>query len=180
MKKRSQDDFVRTALRVPPTLHAQLHDAAKLTGRTFNAEIVNRLENSFDPTNSIPAGSENELAAILELLKSINPSKASVLPSPEWSVKDFAAWPEQASLSDMAMFFAILSHVDYNGSLALYEAMTSRDAKRMKESFDRIVSPLLRAAPYPPLPIEPEGQAREDISPTPIIEKPAHRGKRSA
>lgn len=43
----TQDDFIRTALRVPPGLHAQIHEAAKVNNRTFNAEIVARLEGSF-------------------------------------------------------------------------------------------------------------------------------------
>lgn len=49
VKKASQDNFIRTALRVPPELHARIHDAAKESGRTFNAELVHRLERSFNP-----------------------------------------------------------------------------------------------------------------------------------
>lgn len=45
----TQDDYIRTALRVPPELHAQIHKAAKDSNRTFNAEIVARLEQSFSP-----------------------------------------------------------------------------------------------------------------------------------
>lgn len=43
----TQDDYIRTALRVPPDLHAQIHEAAKGNNRTFNAEIVARLQDSF-------------------------------------------------------------------------------------------------------------------------------------
>lgn len=43
----TQDDYIRTALRVPPDLHAQIHNAAKGNNRTFNAEIVARLQDSF-------------------------------------------------------------------------------------------------------------------------------------
>ena len=43
----SQDNFVRTALRVPQELHKKLHEAAVASNRTFNAEIVDRLERSF-------------------------------------------------------------------------------------------------------------------------------------
>jgi len=43
----SQDDFIRTALRVPPALHAKIHEAAKAAGRTFNAEIVYQLERAY-------------------------------------------------------------------------------------------------------------------------------------
>lgn len=47
MKPRTQDDYIRTALRVPPELHARIHESARDTGRTFNAEILARLEASF-------------------------------------------------------------------------------------------------------------------------------------
>lgn len=49
----TQDDYIRTALRVPPELHAQIHESAKVNNRTFNAEIVARLEGSFAPTSPI-------------------------------------------------------------------------------------------------------------------------------
>ena len=42
----TQDDYIRTALRVPPDLHAQIHEHAKSNNRTFNAEIVARLQAS--------------------------------------------------------------------------------------------------------------------------------------
>ena len=44
----TQDDFVRTALRVPPDLHARIHKVASASNRTFNAEIVARLAASFE------------------------------------------------------------------------------------------------------------------------------------
>lgn len=47
MRPKSQADFVKTALRLPPELHAQLHASAKESGRTYNAEILARLEQSF-------------------------------------------------------------------------------------------------------------------------------------
>ncbi|MCR8961182.1 Arc family DNA-binding protein [Variovorax sp. S2] len=43
----SQKDFVKTALRLPPDLHASLHGSAKESERTFNAEILHRLRSSF-------------------------------------------------------------------------------------------------------------------------------------
>ncbi|MBD9534636.1 Arc family DNA-binding protein [Stenotrophomonas sp. STM01] len=49
MRPKSQIDFVKTALRLPPELHAQLHASAKEEGRTYNAEILARLERSFEP-----------------------------------------------------------------------------------------------------------------------------------
>lgn len=43
-----QDDWHKTGLRLPKELHHQLHEAAAASGRSYNAEIVARLEASFD------------------------------------------------------------------------------------------------------------------------------------
>lgn len=43
----SQEDFQKTALRLPKDLHERLHESAKESGRSYNAEIVARLANSF-------------------------------------------------------------------------------------------------------------------------------------
>lgn len=52
----TQDDYIRTALRVPPGLHAQIHAAARASNRTFNAEIVDRLERTFSNQTSNQLG----------------------------------------------------------------------------------------------------------------------------
>ncbi|HED4877298.1 TPA: Arc family DNA-binding protein [Stenotrophomonas maltophilia] len=51
-KKPGQADYVKTALRVPPALHQQIHQAAERNHRTFNGEILARLERTFseEPT----------------------------------------------------------------------------------------------------------------------------------
>ena len=46
-KKTTQKDFVKTALRLPPELHAAVHAAAKEKERTYNGEILHRLRESF-------------------------------------------------------------------------------------------------------------------------------------
>lgn len=46
-KKLSQKDYVKTALRLPPDLHAALHEAAAEGDRTYNGEIVSRLRSTF-------------------------------------------------------------------------------------------------------------------------------------
>lgn len=38
-----QDDYIRTALRLPPELHRQVKAAAKAAGHTMNAEILARV-----------------------------------------------------------------------------------------------------------------------------------------
>jgi hypothetical protein len=45
---KSQDDYLKTALRLPRDLHKQIHQAAEQEGRSMNAEIVARLQASFD------------------------------------------------------------------------------------------------------------------------------------
>jgi len=56
----TQDDFVKTALRLPRALHADIQSAALAAGRSMNAEIINRLQATVDA----PAG-----AALLERLR---------------------------------------------------------------------------------------------------------------
>lgn len=42
-----QDDYMKTALRLPRELHALIQEAAASAGRSMNAEIVARLQASF-------------------------------------------------------------------------------------------------------------------------------------
>ncbi|MBA4710556.1 Arc family DNA-binding protein [Aquitalea aquatica] len=48
-----QDDYIKTALRLPRDLHAQIQAAAAVSGRSMNAEIVHRLEKSFGGTGRV-------------------------------------------------------------------------------------------------------------------------------
>lgn len=62
-----KDDIQKTALRLPRNLHTAIHGAAKTSGRTMNAEIVHRLEESLfreqPPTDLVPADKARALAA---------------------------------------------------------------------------------------------------------------------
>lgn len=59
----TQDDYIRTALRVPPDLHRAIHDSAAAHQRTFNAEILARLRDSFQhPQVSIPSSVQEAIA----------------------------------------------------------------------------------------------------------------------
>lgn len=49
-----QDEFHKTGLRLPKDLHVRLHEAAAESGRSYNAEIVSRLEGSFDFVANLP------------------------------------------------------------------------------------------------------------------------------
>jgi predicted HicB family RNase H-like nuclease len=42
-RKLSQTDFVNSAVRLPPDLHAELKAAAEINGRSLNAEMIARL-----------------------------------------------------------------------------------------------------------------------------------------
>ncbi len=94
MKKRSsQDEFVRTALRVPPDLHAQIHDSAKGSGRTFNAELIHLLSSAFRN----PAGLSGDLLDRLKFEAAMNARSlaAEVISRVEQS---FAPPPDKATL----------------------------------------------------------------------------------
>lgn len=41
-----QSNYHKTSLRLPPALHAELHEAAVRNGRSVNAEIIDRLQGS--------------------------------------------------------------------------------------------------------------------------------------
>jgi hypothetical protein len=43
----ASDDLVRTQIRLPAELHRRLVEAAEQTGRSFNSEMVTRLDESF-------------------------------------------------------------------------------------------------------------------------------------
>lgn len=58
----SQQDHIKTALRVPPELHADLHEAARLSGRSYNAEILHRLSQTFeDQPTALPQAVKDAL-----------------------------------------------------------------------------------------------------------------------
>lgn len=42
-----QDDYMKTALRLPRELHARIQEAATKSGKSLNSELIARLEDSF-------------------------------------------------------------------------------------------------------------------------------------
>lgn len=48
------DKQIRVTLRMPPGIHEKLSNAADESGRSMNAEIVHRLESSFNETEDSP------------------------------------------------------------------------------------------------------------------------------
>lgn len=53
-----QDDYVRYTIRVPANLYDRVQAAAEGGGRSVNAEVVQRLESSFETGLAVPAGEE--------------------------------------------------------------------------------------------------------------------------
>lgn len=56
-----QDDWHKTGLRLPKELHHQLHEAAATSGRSYNAEIVARLQSSLVSTTGMPFAIEQAI-----------------------------------------------------------------------------------------------------------------------
>lgn len=61
-----QDDYQKTALRVPRDLHAKIIEAAKANNRTMNAEIIARLERSFYSYAELGDSTNEEMTNILK------------------------------------------------------------------------------------------------------------------
>jgi hypothetical protein len=57
----NQDDYLKTALRLPRRLHTKIQEAGLASGRSMNAEIVARLERSF--TGSVDLDAPKDIAA---------------------------------------------------------------------------------------------------------------------
>lgn len=48
----NQDDFIKTALRLPRKLHSEIQMSAEKNSRSMNTEIIDRLDSSFDSKSS--------------------------------------------------------------------------------------------------------------------------------
>lgn len=63
----TQDDYVRITLRIPKALHTRLTTAAEDTSKSTNAEILARLQESFDPKR-YQLGARTEREAVAQVL----------------------------------------------------------------------------------------------------------------
>ncbi len=58
-----QDDYQKQGVRIPKALHARIHEAAAASGRSYNSELIARLEASFAlPATAIDGVALNTLA----------------------------------------------------------------------------------------------------------------------
>ncbi|MFV1944148.1 Arc family DNA-binding protein [Pseudomonas luteola] len=92
-----EEDIQKTALRLPRELHNRVHEAAKNSGRSMNAEIVSRLQESFaeplpnsvlipaSKAKVIAANARKKLSVVLrsEILSDLNGAISSGLNSVE-------------------------------------------------------------------------------------------------
>ncbi|WP_397474230.1 Arc family DNA-binding protein [Pusillimonas sp.] len=67
----TQDDYIKTALRLPRQLHGQLLASAQQTGKSMNAEILTRLAASFEAKEDAPKSQLSSLEARQESLQKI-------------------------------------------------------------------------------------------------------------
>ncbi len=65
-KKSSQENYVKSALRLPPELHAEVSAAAQLNDRSLNAEIISRLRGN--PVDALSKETAELKAMIREVL----------------------------------------------------------------------------------------------------------------
>lgn len=61
-QKQVQQDYIKTAVRVPRDLHAELQDAAERNGRSMNAEIIARLQS--EPLRDLLSKITREVAEV--------------------------------------------------------------------------------------------------------------------
>jgi hypothetical protein len=63
-----QDDYIKTALRLPRDLHVKLLSAAEKNGRSMNSEIIDQLQRAFNqPPVDDPLGDlESRLSKLIK------------------------------------------------------------------------------------------------------------------
>jgi hypothetical protein len=80
----SQDDYVRSQLRVPRELHEKLTEAARIARRSLNAEVNARLVESFERRDAqnledIDARLDRNFAKLIEAVKGLSPEAAAAI-----------------------------------------------------------------------------------------------------
>jgi hypothetical protein len=89
-----QGDYLRTALRVPRDLHDRVVGSSRLTGRSMNAEIIERLDDSF--AERVTLRDQFAMAALQGLLATVGETKAveelKALGHPPQDARAIVAW----------------------------------------------------------------------------------------
>ena len=77
---RKQNDYHKTALRLPQDLHKKIKEAAKTNGMSMNAEIIARLEKSMEADQKHEAMKGNDaLSNITELAEGLSVGVSALL-----------------------------------------------------------------------------------------------------
>ena len=116
----TQDDFIRTALRVPPDLHKAIHEAAAADNRTFNAEIIGRLQGSFKaPSTEVQFSRGDDeatdgLFAMIRKLREEGQAKDATIEALRREIQlriESTATQKQLVQTQSTLIFALESHV---------------------------------------------------------------------
>lgn len=80
LRMATQDEYIKTALRLPRDLHTAVQEAAERAGRSMNAEIIRRLELSLAPwdkaaTDDSPGSPIPDNARLKEMVDGLPPPK---------------------------------------------------------------------------------------------------------
>lgn len=136
----NQDEYIKTALRLPRALHAAVQDAAERAGRSMNAEIVARLQETFDGVSTgesllgilaLSGRLDAEIAeARLEGLDYLSALAACVAP-----LQDVLDTLEQAGLDTDMHGLESLEHVVENYNFS--ESWLKNQRKKFEEHLER-------------------------------------------
>ncbi|OPD69364.1 hypothetical protein AO888_32205 [Pseudomonas aeruginosa] len=130
-------------LRMPPALRARVEQAAKASRRSLNAELVFRVEQSFEGAEVARALSSNPIHALLTFLEGYllqteqhpsEPFDRALMLIDDLMDAGYLSQPEESYLSDLRV-----------------EALAWGRARQDKEEADHVVSELLAPNPRPGL-----------------------------
>ena len=94
-----QDDFQKTALRLPKDLHARLHAAAAEVGRSYNAEIIARLEATF----ADDMDAKTQAVMLGEIYSLLDAQRKQLLEQQKKTLTEIAGMVQQSSASTKAV-----------------------------------------------------------------------------
>lgn len=143
----NQDDYQKTALRLPRDLHSKIVEAASVSGRSMNAEIVSRLEQSYKqpPASEVldvlvsmrhdAANAELDrhmlVLMVQELALYVRTFSATILgggkPGPEALVL-IADWT--AATTELAKKASLMLHSDLDSAVEKFEETTKSVMER--------------------------------------------------
>ncbi|MDD0814258.1 Arc family DNA-binding protein [Curvibacter sp. HBC28] len=116
-----QTDFVKTALRLPPELHEQVHAAAQNSGRTYNAELVHCIEKALNPgPDAVSVHLDPKLRYLAEIAARKN--RRTLASHIEWAV--------EISLREVVIY----AGSGYNGDHSISVAERANDLWDVDES----------------------------------------------